>query len=131
MLALKAGGRGDVTKSHLVWSYPNGPDVPSPVMDGAYVYVVENNGYLRALQLSAGSGGVPTLASVATSSAKFGYTSGSPIITSDGSDATDGLIWVVKVSGADSFEVEIGDQLLDALRLPQVRRQQLGVRIDF
>src|SRR6185295_15549638 len=31
MLALRAGGRGDVTKSHLAWSFENGPDVPTPV----------------------------------------------------------------------------------------------------
>src|SRR5205085_3205553 len=31
MLALKAGGRGDVTKSHVLWSFNQGPDVPTPV----------------------------------------------------------------------------------------------------
>ena len=31
MLALKAGGRGDVTTSHLLWSFGAGPDVPTPV----------------------------------------------------------------------------------------------------
>ena len=39
MLALKAGGRGDVTKTHVLWSFGNGPDVPTPVTDGTYVYV--------------------------------------------------------------------------------------------
>ncbi|MGH9799937.1 MAG: PQQ-binding-like beta-propeller repeat protein, partial [Blastocatellia bacterium] len=29
-LALKAGGRGDITKSHLAWEFANGPDVPTP-----------------------------------------------------------------------------------------------------
>ena len=38
MLALKAGGRGDVTKTHVLWSFDNGPDVPTPVTDGTYVY---------------------------------------------------------------------------------------------
>src|SRR5204863_2113303 len=33
ILALRAGGRGDVSKSHLVWSFPNAPDVPTPVTD--------------------------------------------------------------------------------------------------
>src|SRR5262247_1602008 len=31
ILALKSGGRGDVSKSHLLWSTQNGPDVPTPV----------------------------------------------------------------------------------------------------
>jgi outer membrane protein assembly factor BamB len=33
MLALKAGGRGDVTTSHKLWEFQNGPDVPTPVTD--------------------------------------------------------------------------------------------------
>mgnify|MGYP003694517307 CR=1 FL=1 len=36
MLVLKAGGRGDVTKSHVLWSFDSGPDVPTPVTDGTY-----------------------------------------------------------------------------------------------
>ena len=30
MLALRAFGRGDVTKSHLLWTFDRGPDVPDP-----------------------------------------------------------------------------------------------------
>ena len=33
MLAIRAGGRGDVTKSHVLWRFGNGPDVPTPVTD--------------------------------------------------------------------------------------------------
>src|SRR5207247_887832 len=29
MLVLKGGGRGDVTKSNLLWRFDNGPDVPT------------------------------------------------------------------------------------------------------
>ena len=36
MLVLKAGGRGDVTTSHKLWEFHNGPDVPTPVTDGTY-----------------------------------------------------------------------------------------------
>jgi hypothetical protein len=67
---------------------------------GAYVYLVENNGFLRALQLGADADDVPTLTSVATSTATFGYTSGSPVVTSDGDDASSALVWLVSVSGA-------------------------------
>ena len=44
MLALKAGGRGDVLASHVVWKSDNGPDVPTPVTDGQYVYIVNDQG---------------------------------------------------------------------------------------
>ena len=49
MLALKAGGRGDVTKSHVLWSFGNGPDVPTPVTDGTYLYVVNDRGIMFCL----------------------------------------------------------------------------------
>ena len=44
LLALKAGGRGDITRSHLVWKAMNGPDVPTPVTDGEYFYIVNDRG---------------------------------------------------------------------------------------
>jgi outer membrane protein assembly factor BamB len=54
MLALKAGGRGDVTRSHVLWSFNYGPDVPTPVTDGTYVYVVNDRGIMFCLDLKTG-----------------------------------------------------------------------------
>ena len=54
MLALKAGGRGDVTKSHVLWSFDSGPDVPTPVTDGTYVYTVTDNGVMFCLDAKTG-----------------------------------------------------------------------------
>ena len=54
MLALKAGGRGDVTKSHLLWTFDSGPDVPTPVTDGTYVYVVNDRGIAFCLDAKTG-----------------------------------------------------------------------------
>ena len=54
MLALKAGGRGDVTASHLLWSFDSGPDVPTPVSDGELLYVVQDNGVAHALDMATG-----------------------------------------------------------------------------
>jgi outer membrane protein assembly factor BamB len=54
MLVLRAGGRGDVTTSHVMWSFNNGPDVPSPVTDGTYVYVVNDRGILWCLDAKTG-----------------------------------------------------------------------------
>jgi len=44
LLAIKAGGRGDILDSHVIWSTDNGPDVPTPVTDGEYFYVVNDRG---------------------------------------------------------------------------------------
>lgn len=42
-LAIRPGGRGDVTDSHLVWSSPRGsPFVPSPILYGEYLYMVND-----------------------------------------------------------------------------------------
>jgi outer membrane protein assembly factor BamB len=43
-IAYRAGGRGDVTKTHQVFQYPNGPDVPSPTIDDKYLYIVNDRG---------------------------------------------------------------------------------------
>ena len=54
MLALKPGGRGDVTESHKLWSFDRGPDVPTPVSDGKLLYVVGDSGVVHALDLKTG-----------------------------------------------------------------------------
>ena len=50
MLVLKAGGRGDVTRSHLLWTFDMGPDVPTPVTDGTHVYVINDRGIMACLE---------------------------------------------------------------------------------
>jgi outer membrane protein assembly factor BamB len=55
LLAFRAGGRGDVTSSHLLWSTPNGPDVPTPVTDGKYFYIVNDKGIVYCLDAKTGA----------------------------------------------------------------------------
>jgi outer membrane protein assembly factor BamB len=54
LLALRAGGRGDVTTSHKLWEFGNGPDVPTPVTDGTHVYVITDRGVVYCLDLKTG-----------------------------------------------------------------------------
>ena len=54
MLVLRAGGRGNVTTSHKLYEFNNGPDVPTPVTDGTYVYVVTDRGVAYCLELKTG-----------------------------------------------------------------------------
>ena len=54
MLALKAGGRGNVTTSHKLWEFHNGPDVPTPVTDGTLLYVITDRGVAYAVELATG-----------------------------------------------------------------------------
>ena len=42
-LAIRPGGQGDVTNTHLVWSSPRGsPFVPSPILYGGQLYMVND-----------------------------------------------------------------------------------------
>lgn len=68
---------------------------------GGWVYVLESagGGYLRALSYGLNGGGEPALASAGTSSESFGYTSGSPLVTSDGTAAGSAVVWVVYTNG--------------------------------
>jgi outer membrane protein assembly factor BamB len=54
LLVLKAGGRGDVTRTHLLWQFGNGPDVPTPVTDGTYLYVINDRGIIWCLESRTG-----------------------------------------------------------------------------
>jgi outer membrane protein assembly factor BamB len=54
MLAIKAGGRGDITGTHRLWSFDNGPDVPTPVSDGKLLYTVTDRGVAYALDVQTG-----------------------------------------------------------------------------
>jgi outer membrane protein assembly factor BamB len=54
LLAIRAGGRGDITESHRVWSTKNGPDVPTPVSDGKYLYIVNDKGVMWCLDAQTG-----------------------------------------------------------------------------
>lgn len=56
LLALKVGGTGDITESHLVWKYDGSgaPDVPSPVCDGKYFYMVDDRGLVTCLDAKTG-----------------------------------------------------------------------------
>jgi outer membrane protein assembly factor BamB len=89
MLAIKTGGRGDVTESHKVFSYDNGPDVPTPVSDGQHLYIVNDKGVVYCLDAKTGKEvyGQQRL--------KTGTYSSSPILA-------DGKIYVTSEEGVTS-----------------------------
>ena len=67
--------------------------------DSGYVYLIGNGGPLTAFQLGAdSSSGLPTLTQVGTSPNTFGYTSGSPVVTSNGTADSSALVWAVSVN---------------------------------
>lgn len=56
LLALKAGGSGDITERGLAWKYEDrgGPDVPTPVTDGKLFYMVDDRGMVTCLDAKSG-----------------------------------------------------------------------------
>ena len=103
-IAQGPGGTDDVVDVsgpfNGVWGHPAYWGGPGNVAaNGGYVYDVENQGPLRAFHLSQDAAGQPALTPVATSDQStnetFGYTSGSPIVTSDGVNAGSAIVWVV------------------------------------
>jgi hypothetical protein len=62
--------------------------------DGGYVYLIGNGGPLRALR-AGHSGDLPALTQVGTTAEIFPYTSGSPVITSDGGRTESAVVWAV------------------------------------
>lgn len=123
LLALKAGGRGDVTSSHLLWSTANGPDVPTPVTDGKYFYVVNDRGIMSCLDARSG-------AEIYTQQRlKPGTYSGSPVLA-------DGKIYVTNEDGLTSvvqagpkFEILAENALTDySLSSPAISDGQIFIR---
>jgi outer membrane protein assembly factor BamB len=53
-VALKPGGKGDVSESAKLWTYDRGPDVPTPVSDGQYIYIANDRGILFCLDAKTG-----------------------------------------------------------------------------
>ena len=75
--------------------------------DGGYVYVVGNGGPLRAFKVGVDGSGNPALSLVGTSTGSFGYTSGSPVVTSNGMTSGTGVVWVVWSSGPTGANAEL------------------------
>ena len=49
-MAIRLGGRGDVTKTHTLWRHQKSlPDVASPILYGGVLYLVRNGGIVTAL----------------------------------------------------------------------------------
>jgi outer membrane protein assembly factor BamB len=55
LYAIKLGGRGDVTTSHVLWRYEKGlPNIPSPLFYNGVLYVLREGGILTSLDPKTG-----------------------------------------------------------------------------
>lgn len=67
--------------------------------DGGWVYLTGTGGPLRALRRGVTGAGQPALTAVGTSADQLGYTSGSPVVTSDGTRSGSAVVWVQTSDG--------------------------------
>ncbi len=67
---------------------------PAVYPPAGLVYVVSNSQPMQAFRYGVGADGRPTLSEAGRTPNPFGYTSGSPIVTSDGTRAGSALVWV-------------------------------------
>jgi len=123
LTALRPGGRGDVTATHVVWQNPNGPDVPSPVTDGKYLFVANDRGILWCLDAKTGKeiwGGQRIKAAIYSASPVLA--DGKLYVTSE-----DGLVTVVKAG--PQFEVLAENDMKDyTLSSPAISDGQIFIR---
>ncbi|MFF5763903.1 choice-of-anchor D domain-containing protein [Streptomyces tanashiensis] len=68
---------------------------------GGYVYTIGSRGPLRAFAYGLTGSGLPGLTNTGSSAERFGYTSGSPVVTSTGTDPGSALVWAVASDGAN------------------------------
>jgi len=57
VFAIRLGGEGDVTASHIDWSYTNRrgmPDIPSPVLHNGALYLIKDGGILTSIDPATG-----------------------------------------------------------------------------
>lgn len=125
LLALKAGGRGDVSRTHVLWRFMNGPDVPMPVTDGTYVYVINDRGIMWCLDAKTG---VPVYERQRLRPATY---TGSPVLA-------DGKIYITDEDGVTSVvqagpafgvlaQNDFGEYVLSS---PAVSDGQIFIRTD-
>ena len=125
MLALKPGGRGDVSKSHVLWTFMNGPDVPTPVTDGRYLYVINDRGIMWCVDAKTGQ---QVYGRQRLRSATY---SGSPVLA-------DGRIYITDEDGVTSVvqagpnfallaENDLGEYTLSS---PAVSEGQIFIRTE-
>ncbi|HTT86188.1 MAG TPA: PQQ-binding-like beta-propeller repeat protein, partial [Acidimicrobiales bacterium] len=103
--------------------------------EGGWVYVCESGGggYLQALSYGTDSAGVPQLTAQGMSSGAFGYSSGSPEVTSNGTTAGSAVVWVVYVNGpqGDGAQLRAYGAIPSGGTLPLLWSARIGTASKF
>ena len=85
-----------------VWGHPAAYGA-----EGGYVYTIGSRGPLRAFAYGVDGSGRPSLTNTGASTGNFGYTSGSPVVTSTGTTAGSALVWAVYTDGSNGAGAQL------------------------
>lgn len=109
---------------------PYGPVWGKPAFfggGGGYVYVPEAYGVLRAFHLSRSASGQPALSVAGTSAGQLHFGSGSPVVTSSGTDPRSALVWEVYLPAGNGVGAQL--RAYDALPVAGVLQQRFAYDI--
>ena len=101
-----------------------------------YIYYLGKNDNLRALRFHLSSGS-PVLSDVANSTFTFAFSSGSPVVTSNGTDPASAIVWVDSSSGStgtkarlDAFDA-MPQTVSGSLRMKMIWSAPIGTASKF
>ena len=126
LLAVRPGGQGDVTDSHVDWAlHRNIPEVPSPVLHKERIYLVRDGGILSSVDTSTGK------VIYRKRLGANGHYGSSPVITNDHLYviSQEGVVSVVKTG--DDFElVQQYDFQQRVSATPAIDRSTIYIRTE-
>ena len=122
-IAFRAGGNGNVSESHRLWSTQYGPDVPTPVSDGERLFIVNDKGISLCLRVADGS------EVWGRSRMELGTYSASPVLADGKIYATNEEGTTTVIEAGDEFRILATNKLNDyTLASPAVSGEQIFIR---
>jgi hypothetical protein len=122
-IAFRAGGSGDVSTSHRLWSTEHGPDVPTPVSDGERLFIVDDKGIALCLNVKDGS------EIWGRSRMELGTYSASPVLADGKIYSTNEEGSTTVIEAGDEFKILATNKLNDyTLASPAVSGSQIFIR---
>jgi hypothetical protein len=84
-------------------------------VDNDFMFYVGKNDVMRVFRLGVASNNKPVISDVGASSLTYGFSSGSPVVTSNGTDPNSVVVWAVQAAGSSGSGAELGAYALGKL----------------
>jgi hypothetical protein len=84
-------------------------------VDNDFMFYVGRNDVMRVFRLGVASNNKPVISDVGSSSLTYGFSSGSPVVTSNSTDPASVVVWVIQAAGATGTGAELDAYALGKL----------------